>query len=76
LGLVEDDEMVGMVEAADGFVEVVCPDAQSEINERATAATKIVHATRLSKWSFRRRLLRHLRRSPDDISRVVDTNAQ
>jgi hypothetical protein len=41
LGLVEEeDEMVGLVEAADGLVRVVCPNTDSETNEKAAAANK------------------------------------
>jgi hypothetical protein len=36
----EEDGMVGLVEAADGLVRVVCPNAQSEIKERASVASK------------------------------------
>ena len=37
MGLVdEDDEMVGLVEEAEGFVRVVCPKALLEIKQSAT----------------------------------------
>ena len=37
----EEDGTVALVEAADGLVRVVCPNARSEIKERASVATKI-----------------------------------
>jgi hypothetical protein len=54
LGLVEEEEgMVGLVEEEEGFIRVVCPNAQSEINERAAVATKTARMfTRLWKRSL------------------------
>ena len=41
-GLVEEAAgMVLLVEEAEGFVRVVCPDALSEINESAAMAARI-----------------------------------
>jgi hypothetical protein len=37
----EEDGMVFVVEDAEGFVRVVCPIAQSEINERTATDIKI-----------------------------------
>jgi hypothetical protein len=37
----EEDGIVGLVDAAEGFVRVVCPNAEPEINERAAVAAKI-----------------------------------
>jgi hypothetical protein len=37
----EEDGMVGLVDAAEGFVRVVCPNVEPEINERAAVTAKI-----------------------------------
>jgi hypothetical protein len=52
LGLVEEEDgMVLMVEEAEGAVRVVCPNAQSEINESAAIATKV--ARMVAAWPNR-----------------------
>jgi hypothetical protein len=77
LGLVEEeDEMVLLVEAADGLVRVVCPNTVPEINESAAVATRIVRTfIRLPKRVSGGRSLRHERSHPGDSSHFRDVTA-